>query len=121
MISLDGVKYVRVMKVEDKGKYVKATLSTSEKKQDGSREFSNWFASFVGSCVEQAKSLKEGDTIGIVKGKLSNVYNKEKKQAYLNMTVFEFLGGTEPSDDFSFSASYFEDFQSIEDDSSIPF
>ena len=113
MIWLDGVKYVRVMKVEVKDKYVKATLSTSEKKQDGQREFSNWFVSFVGSCVEQAKSLKEGDTIEIVKGKLSNVYNKEKKQAYLNMTVFEFLGGTEPSDDFSFG------FEEVEED--LPF
>ena len=111
MIWLDGVKFVRVMKVEVKDKHVKATLSTSEKKQDGQREFSNWYSSFVGKCFEQAKSLKEGDTIEIVKGKLSNVYNKDKKQAYLNMTVFEFLGGTEPSDDFSFSAGSFEDFE----------
>ena len=106
----EPIKFVKVMKVEDKGKYVKATLSTSEKKQDGSREFSSWYVSFVGSCAEQAKSLREKDTIEIVKGKLSNVYNKEKKQSYLNMTVFEFLGGTEPNDDFSFG------FEEVEDD-----
>lgn len=109
----EPIKFVKVMKVEDKGKYVKATLSTSEKKQDGSRESSSWYASFIGSCAEQAKSLREKDTIEIVKGKLSNVYNKEKKQSYLNMTVFEFLGGTEPNDDFSFG------FEEIDDD--VPF
>lgn len=121
MIWLNNLKYVRVMKVEDKGKYVKATLSTSEKKQDGSREYSNWYVSFVGSCAEQAKSLREKDTIEIVKGKLSNVYNKEKKQSYLNMTVFEFLGGTEPNDDFSFESKPFEELLEIEDDGSCPF
>lgn len=99
------------MKVEDKGNYVKATLSTSEKKQDGTYEYSNWFASFVGNCKEQAKSLQEKDTITIVKGKLTNVYNKETKKSYTNMTVFEFNGGNTPQDDFSFGSGSFEDFQ----------
>ena len=116
MIWLSDLKYVRVMKVEDKGKYVKATLSTSEKKQDGSREFSSWYASFVGSCAEQAKSLREKDTIEIVKGKLSNVYNKEKKQSYLNMTVFEFTSSEKKdtsgiNDDFSFG-----NFEEVDED-----
>lgn len=108
MIWLNDLK-VRVSKVEDKGNYVKATVSTSEKKQDGTYEYSNWFCAMVGSCVEKAKDLKEGDKITITKGKLSNVYNKEKKQAFLNMAVFDFTRvdkyDEKPSDDFSFASS----------------
>ena len=35
MIWLNDLKFVKVYKVEDKGNFVKAQLSTSEKKQDG--------------------------------------------------------------------------------------
>lgn len=106
MIWLNDLK-VRVSKLEDKGSYVKATLSTSEKKQDGTYEYSNWFANLVGGCVNMAKDLKEGDKITITKGKVSNVWNKEKKTAYVNMTVFGFTRVEKyyekPNDDFSFS------------------
>lgn len=117
----EPIKFVKVMKVEDKGKYVKATLSTSEKKQDGTYEYSNWFSTFVGNSVDKAKKLNEGDKITVTKAKLTNVYNKEKKQSYTNMTVFAFEGGEKKADDdFSFGGG-FEDFQQIEDEDSVPF
>ena len=113
----EPIKFVKVFKVEDKGKYVKAQVSTSEKKQDGSYENSSWFPTFVGNCLDEAKQIQEGDVLTITKGKLTNVYNKEKKQSYLNMTVFEFTNTTEHAgDDLSF-----DDFQSIESDSDMPF
>ena len=108
MIWLNDVKGT-IFKVEDKGTFVKAQLSTSEKKQDGTYEYSNWFCNLVGSSVNMAKDLKEGDKITITKGKLSNVWNKEKKTAYVNMTVFGFTRvekyDEKPSDDFSFASS----------------
>ena len=119
MIWLPEMRFVKVFKVEDKGKYVKAQVSTSEKKQDGSYENSSWFPTFVGNCLDEAKQIQEGDVLTITKGKLTNVYNKEKKQSYLNMTVFEFTNTTEHAgDDFGF-----DDYQSIEDDDpdSCPF
>lgn len=103
MIWLNDVK-ATVFKVEDKGTFVKAQLSTSEKKQDNTYENSSWFASFVGNAKESARHLKEKDKITITKGKLTNVYNKEKKVSYLNLTVFEFTNAEkkEVNDDFSF-------------------
>lgn len=109
MIWLNDLKYVKVSRIEDKGNYVKATLSTSEKKQDGSYEWSNWNAAFLGKSLDKAKQLKDGDKITVVKGKLTNVYNKETKKSYTNMTVFEFSRvetyDEKPSDDFSFASS----------------
>lgn len=90
MIWLSEVKFVKVWNVEDKGNFVKAKLQTSEKKQDGSYENSDWFAAFVGNAASMARSLSNGDQITITKGKLSNVYNKDKKVSYLNMAVFDF-------------------------------
>ena len=112
MIWLNDLK-VNVYKVEDKGTYVKAQLSTSEKKQDGTYENSSWFCSFVGNSKESARQLKDKDKITITKGKLTNVYNKEKKVSYLNMTVFEFTSNEKKdtigiNDDFSFGN--FEEF-----------
>lgn len=116
MIWLNDLK-VNVYKVEDKGTYLKAQLSTSEKKQDGTYENSSWFASFIGNSKESARQLKDKDRITITKGKLTNVYNKEKKQSYLNMTVFEFTVAEKKetsgiNDDFSFG-NFEED---LEDD-----
>lgn len=110
MIWLNDLKFVKVYKVEDKGNFVKAQLSTSEKKQDGTYENSSWFASFVGGAKEQAKHLQDKDTITITKGKLTNVYNKEKKVSYCNMTVFEFTSSEKKdasgiNDDFSFGSA----------------
>jgi len=110
MIWLNDLK-VNVYKVEDKGTYVKAQLSTSEKKQDGTYENSSWFASFVGNSKELARQLKDKDKITITKGKLTNVYNKDKKQSYLNMTVFEFTSNEKKEVNEDFSFGNFEEFE----------
>lgn len=113
MIWLNDVKFVKVSRIEDKGTYVKAQLSTNEKKQDGSREYSNWNTIFSSKCVDYAKSLKDGEIITVTKGKLTNVYNKEKKVSYLNLTVFEFTSAEkkEVNDDLSFG-----NFEEVDED-----
>ena len=120
MIWLNDVK-ATVFKVEDKGTYVKAQLSTSEKKQDNTYENSSWFTSFVGGAKESAKHLSDKDKITITKGKLTNVYNKEKKVSYCNMTVFEFTSNEKKdtsgiNDDFSFGS-----FEEVDDTDDPPF
>lgn len=129
MIWLSEVKFVKVWNVEDKGNFVKAKLQTSEKKQDGSYENSDWFAAFVGGAAQMAKGLSNGDQITITKGKLSNVYNKDKKTSYLNMAVFDFevtrsndLSNNKPNGNFrAFDDDFANDFKHIEDDDDIPF
>ena len=89
MIWLENVRG-NVFKVEVQEKVVKASLSTSEKKQDGTYENSSWFVAFVGNCKDKASSLQDKDRITISKAKVSNVYNKEHKKSYLNFTIFDF-------------------------------
>lgn len=98
----------KVYNPESKGNMVKAKFSTSEKDRDGNWQTSSFFVSFVGNCKAAASQLSDGDKITVTKGKISNVYNKEKKQAHLNVTIFAFEA-EEKKDEFS-------DFRTIEDD-----
>ena len=45
---------------------------------------------FVGDAFEPAKGLVNGDKINILRGSISNVWNKQKNKAFLNITVYEF-------------------------------
>ena len=122
MIWLPEIKYAKVWDVEQKEKFTKAKVQTSEKKQDGTYEQSGWFVSFVGKCWPLAKELSNGDTITIHKAKLTNVYDKAAKKSYLNFTVFDFeitqSKAQKPAQ--SFDDDFANDFRAIEDDSDVP-
>jgi len=84
--------YANVWKVSDETTYVKGNISTSEKKQDGTREYSNWFARFIGKAREKALTLSERDNIKITTGKITNVLwgTGENKKPYLGVVIFDF-------------------------------
>ena len=111
MIFLKDFK-ATVWKPEIKDKFVKANLSTSEKKQNGDWENSNWNAMFVGRSLEFAKDLKDKDRIKIISAKITNVYNAEKKVSYLNLVIFEA--------DFV-DAPVTTGFTDVDDDDDLPF
>jgi hypothetical protein len=81
--------YAKVWSVEDKGNYVKASLSTSRKDKNGTYENSHWMANFVGKCAEKAKELSKGDSIKIISGALSTRLTEDKK-SYTNMVIFAY-------------------------------
>ena len=89
MIFINDVRYVKIWEVKKFDKYIKLQVSTSDKKQDGSYENSGWYINLVGQAFTQGKDLVKGDTITINKGKISNVYNKEKQTTYLNVVAFD--------------------------------
>ncbi len=118
MIFLNDVKFVKVWEVEVKEKFIKLQVSTGDKKQDGSYENSGWYLNLVGQAHEQGKNLKKGDTITIKKGKITNVYNKDHKKSFLNLVAFDIEAPVVDKDE---AIDDFQGFQSMEDDSSIPF
>lgn len=85
--------YGTIFNVEVFDKRVKARLSTSEKKQDGSYENSYWNVVFIGNAYDAAKSLTDRDRIHITKCKITNETYKNKdgdKRSWLQVTVYEF-------------------------------
>lgn len=88
MFFINDARYIKIWKIEKKEKFIKLQCSTGDKKQDGTYENSSWFINLVGKAFDQGANLKENDTITIVQGKISNVYNKEKNTTYLNVVAF---------------------------------
>ena len=125
MIWLPELKYVRVYNIEIKEKYVQARLQTSEKKQTGEYENSDWYARFVGGSLGLAQQLTDKSTITINQGKLTNPYNRDTKKAYLNMTVFDFeitkQGEKKESvQSESFDEDDFSSFKTLDDGEDVP-
>lgn len=85
--------YMKVWSTENKGKYVKAQVSTSRKDKEGQYINSSWFANFVGQCVNDAENLSRGDSIKVLSGSIENKKTEDGK-IYTNMTIFAF----EPAD-----------------------
>ena len=112
-----------VDKIEEK--YAKVRLGTSEKKQDGTYENSNWFATFLGKAKDKVETLEPKDRITIITGKITNVGKKQddgKWINYLNVVVFDFEkqgeeGASTPSKGLDTPPQVDED----EDDNGLPF
>jgi len=72
-------------------KYVKARLSTAEKnKQTDEWVNSSWFVKFIGKAKERAESLTDKDRITVLKGKMTNTYNKDTKKSFMDFVIFDF-------------------------------
>ena len=96
-------RYAKVWKIfEAKEKYCDLVISTSDKRQDGTREYSRWPSRVIGHAFEQVKAgnIHEGETYAIIKGKLSNVRYTDEEGNYKDnyrLLVSEFApaGSTE--------------------------
>lgn len=85
--------YVKIWKLEDKGKYYTARMSTSKKVDNGyEQDWSDNFVRLVGTAANQVRSgkLKEGDRAQIENCGVTNQYSKEKNTTYTNYVIFAF-------------------------------
>lgn len=76
-----------------KERTVFATLSTSKKNvKEGAVTYENmsWNASFVGAAYDKALNLKDRDKIDVIKGAITNRYDKELRRLYVDVIVFDF-------------------------------
>lgn len=97
MLNITG-KYITVfqpqVKLEISEKIVFATLSSSKKIfKDGETSYENmmWNGKFVAGAFEKAKSLKDFDKIDIIKGSITNKYDKSNNRVYVEVTIFDFI------------------------------
>lgn len=87
--------YARAWKVvRSTEKYTDIRITTSEKDQDGNREYSTWFVRCVGAAHNKAKKLSEGDYIKILKAKMQNLDRKDEDGNFMpygsNLTIIVF-------------------------------
>jgi len=106
--------YLKVWKVESKGKYSVAQCSSGKKQEDGTYINSNWNVKLIGKAND--KGIKVGDRIKTTKSAVENIWDADKKRNWLNVLVFncELQGEREPETGESF-------YPVSEDDSELPF
>lgn len=93
MINFIGT-YANVFDVEDKGKYVKAHISTSRKDQNDEYINSNWFAYFFGKAKDKAANLEDKSRIFILQGGVTceKFEDSEGENKYFtSVKIFDFI------------------------------
>jgi hypothetical protein len=104
--------YVKVWKIENKGKYFQGRISSSNKQQDGTYKNSNWNVRFVGKGTAMAEDIKEGDSLKITNWAVENLWDKENQKEWLRVIVFG----------WEFANRDSESFVAVDDDDdSLPF
>ena len=99
MIFITNTIYAKVWKVtrpvDEQGnprKYIDLQISTSEKMQDGTYEYSTFFPRVIGHAFNSLKDVKEGDKIVITKSKFTNPPKQMpdgSKKSFLSFIVIE--------------------------------
>ena len=80
-----------VKKSERQKNVYEGVLSTYEgKDRAGDPHYSKWFARFAGKAAGIADQLEDGDKIVLDLAKVETRYDKEKKVAYTDVTIFDF-------------------------------
>lgn len=88
--------YAKVWRVEDRGNYSVAQISVSKKNKETGQyetEFQHNFVRLVGTAHDLGKNIEEvqgGTSIKITSCDVTNRYDKEKQQEYVNFVIFGF-------------------------------
>ena len=109
-------KFLKVWKVEEKNGFKKLDLGDSKKMKDGSYENWTWFGV---TPVGNAKNVevKEGDTIEIISGQISQ--RKYNDKWYNDLIIFEFevtSGAKKAPTDTTFDPNDFD----FDEDAALP-
>lgn len=75
-----------------KGNYTRVRMSTDRKNKQTGQYEQDWsgFANFVGTAHADASKLTARDRIKLGEVEVTSRYDKERKQEYINYTVFSF-------------------------------
>lgn len=85
--------YAHIWKVEEKGNYSVAEISTSKKNKttdEYETDWSNKFVRLVGTAHDQIKTMDISKNVKIGACEVTNKYDKEKNTTYTNYVIFGF-------------------------------
>jgi hypothetical protein len=86
-------KFGRVWKIENKGNYHVAEMSTSKKNKQTDQYETDWankFVRLVGTAHNQIESMDISKSVKIGACEVTNKYDKEKNTTYTNYVIFGF-------------------------------
>ena len=86
-------KFAHIWKLENKGNYHVAQMSTSKKNKETNQYETDWqnnFVRLVGTAHTQADKLDITKNVKIGACEVTNKYDKEKNTTYTNYVIFGF-------------------------------
>lgn len=86
-------KFAHIWKLENKGNYHVAQMSTSKKNKETDQYETDWqnnFVRLVGTAHTQADNLDISKNVKIGSCEVTNKYDKEKNTTYTNYVIFSF-------------------------------
>lgn len=86
-------KFAHIWKIENKGNYHVAEMSTSKKNKSTDQYETDWtnkFVRLVGTAHQQIESIDISKNIKIGACEVTNKYDKEKNTTYTNYVIFGF-------------------------------
>lgn len=86
-------KFTHIWKIENKGNYHVAEMSTSKKNKDTDQyetDWSNKFVRLVGTAHQQIEKMDISKNVKIGACEVTNKYDKEKNTTYTNYVIFNF-------------------------------
>lgn len=108
--------WAKVWEVEDKGKYLVVSMSTSKKDKETGQYETDWSNKFVRFVGEAAKAdIKPNDRIKIGDCDVTSHYDKEKKITYTNYVVFSFEIGDDDKPKNTKASKKDEEFMKVPD------
>lgn len=119
--------YAHIWKLEDKGNYHVAQMSTSKNNNETGEYEKDWndnFVRLVGTAHNQAKTLDTSKNVKIGRCGVSNNYSKEKNTTYTNYVIFNFEDNdSNTSGNTQKSQTSKDDFMNVPaiDDDELPF
>ncbi len=118
-------KYAHIWKLENKGNYHVAEMSTSKKNKETEQYETDWtnkFVRLVGTAHQQVEKLDITKNVKIGACEVTNKYVKEKDTTYTNYVIFGFEEDENRQKNDSKLKTDSDDFLSIpEEDNELPF
>lgn len=126
-------KFGHIWKLENKGNYHVAEMSTSKKNRNTDQYETDWankFVRLVGTAHQQADQLDISKNIKIGACEVTNRYDKEKNTTYTNYAIFNFEDASNNNGNHSSSRqatgkgsgdSFMNIPNGIDEDSELPF
>ena len=86
-------KYAKIWKVENKGNYHVAEMSTSKKNKETDQYETDWnykFVRLIGTAHQQVDKLDLSKSVKVGACEVTHSYDKEKNITYTNYAIFAF-------------------------------
>lgn len=88
-MNIEKGQKIRLFDVKEGKAYARSVSTYEGKDKDGNAKYSNWYCIFREKAKAVVENLAVQDIVVLDNAKIESYYNKEKKEAFVSIVVFE--------------------------------